>query len=437
MPLDFKSRVIELYQNHYTNREIAEIILREFPDQEPGGLYERVRSTIRRSPEYKGVRIGLSEATKSSLPMTQSPTENNRQDFLADGSIVSQKIVSISDSENITPELLLKKHGYDADEWEVVEATSNFWGKLPTADGLAPSYQTKIRIKPRNPGELTFKEIKAHYEAMVGQPLVTRNIEPQTGDYLLEVNIADMHVGKLASHLDAEGDYDYQIAKELWYNIIGQIVLQNKDRGDISEVLFVWSNDFFNSQSIEQTTVSGTRQDTDTREKKLYLVGCEMLVRGIKMLTEIAPVKTFCTPSNHDETVAYHALCYAAAWFRNDEKVAVDLGQQPRYYYRFGETLLGFAHGHREKPARLAVAMSVECKKWWACTLYKEFHTAHLHTEQAIVEDRGIIIRRISSPVVSDRWHTEEGYVGQVRKAQTFLYERNRGLQQITMIQGE
>lgn len=425
MLLSFKERVLDLYRDHFTLREIVEVISKEFPEQEPTGLYERVRSTIRRSPLYEGT------------PQKICNNSNAKKQFLSDGSIVSQKIVSISNEEKITPELILIKHGYDPDEWDVIEATSNYWGKLPTEKSDMPSYQTKIRIRPKNPSAITFKEIKEHYEKMVGEPILTRTVEVQSGDYMLEVNVADMHVGKLASHIDAGGDYDYQIAKDLWYSIIGQVVAQNEGREDISEILFVWSNDFFNSQSIEQTTVSGTRQDTDTREKKLFLIGCEMLVNGIEMLSKIAPVKTFCTPSNHDETTAYHAICYVAAWFRNDERVGVDLSQQPRYYYRFGETLLGFAHGHREKPARLAVAMSIEAKKWWANTLYKEIHTAHLHTEQAIVEEHGIIIRRIASPVVSDRWHSEEGYIGQVRKAQTFLYERNRGLQQITMIQGE
>ena len=45
-----------------------------------------------------------------------------------------------------------------------------------------------------------------------------------------------------------------------------------------------------------------------------------------------------------------------------------------------------------------------------------------------IQEINGVIVRRISSPTALDTYHTTRGYMGAVRKAQTFLYHKERGL---------
>lgn len=47
-----------------------------------------------------------------------------------------------------------------------------------------------------------------------------------------------------------------------------------------------------------------------------------------------------------------------------------------------------------------------------------------------IQEISGVIVRRISSPTALDTWNTTHGYMGAVRKAQTFLYDKGRGLVQ-------
>ena len=82
---------------------------------------------------------------------------------------------------------------------------------------------------------------------------------------------------------------------------------RNKNK-PIEYITFVWANDYFNSDTIEQTTTGGTRQDCDVRWQKMFNVGVEMLARGIETLSDVAPVRTFYTPSNHDEVNGYHAL---------------------------------------------------------------------------------------------------------------------------------
>ena len=243
------------------------------------------------------------------------------------------------------------------------------------------------------------------------------------GDWMVEVNIADLHLGKLAWHGDTPENYDYKIARDTYYQIIGEICERLQGLGGIEYITFVWANDFFNSDTIDNTTTGGTRQDVDVRWQKMWNVGVEMLVRGIEMLKQIAPVKTFYTPSNHDELNGYHALKYLEAWFRRYANVEINTDAYPRKYQLYGNTLIGYCHGDkenskgtREKASRLASLMPIEAPLLWGQSRYRELHAAHLHSEQMIEEINGVIVRRISSPTAADTYHTTYGYLGNVRK---------------------
>ena len=115
-------------------------------------------------------------------------------------------------------------------------------------------------------------------------------------------------------------------------------------------------------------------------------------------------------------------------------------GISPRKYIKYGSTLVGYCHGKNEnskgssvKASLLASCMPIEAKKLWSDTEFHEMHAAHLHSEQMIQEINGVIVRRISSPTVSDKWHTEKAFIGSVRKAQTFVYDEVYGLTDIIM----
>ena len=134
----------------------------------------------------------------------------------------------------------------------------------------------------------------------------------------------------------------------------------------------------------------------------------------------------------------YHALKYLEAWFRHDDNVEIDTSAMIRKYMLYGKTLIGYTHGDKEKgqngskekASKLASVMPLEAKDLWSKANYYEMHTAHLHSEHAIHEINGVIVRRISSPTATDTWHKESGYIGAVRKVQTFIYEREKGLLQ-------
>ena len=386
---------------------------------------DTIRKWVTKQPKYQEFR-GDAAATDF---------ERSSLEYKADGSIVSEKFITIRDGDDMTPEYILEAHGLKPGSWEVVSYKNNFWNTQVKGGSKQISYQSKLTAKPTS-NKLDLSEIDKHFAQLDRKKFAPPVIKPKIGDMMAEVNIADLHLGKLCWHGDTPENYDYKIAKEVFYKIIGEAIEEIRDK-PVEYITFVWTNDFFNSDTIDKTTTAGTQQDTDVRWQKLFNVGVEILVRGIEWLSEIAPVRTFYTPSNHDEVNGYAALKYLEAWFRNDPNVMIDIDAYPRKYQLYGNTLIGYCHGDKEnskgsrdKASRLASLMPIEARLLWGQALYHEMHTAHLHSEHMIQEINGVIVRRISSPTALDTWHTTSGYMGAVRKAQTFIYDKERGLVQ-------
>lgn len=414
-----------LFDLKMTWPEIDDAMMKYFPKLDKKQVHEKVRTYLRRRPRYKERQKQLEEEKqyKGSIEFKN-------------GRVTSDKIIEICEGEEITPEVIMKAHNIYPGAWEVISYKNNYWHSQIKGGKRLVMYQSKLTVKPRKEG-ITLEAIDKHFKNLdrIYKPAIILPTK-QNGNMMAEVNIADLHLGKLCWRGDTLENFDYKIARSIYYNIISEIVQELKNK-NIEYITFVWANDFFNSDNIEQTTTGGTRQDTDVRWQKLFNVGVEMLVSGIEMLKEAAPVKTFWTPSNHDEVTGYHALKYLEAWFRGDH-VEIDSSAAQRKYRLYGNTLIGYAHGckiqstaTKEKASRLASLMPIEARELWSKALYHEMHVGHLHSEQMTQEINGVIVRRISSPTADDAWHTESGYIGAIRKAQTFIYDKETGLRQI------
>lgn len=379
----------------------------------------KVRNYIRSTDEYKARN-----------------SQKHHFEYNPDGTVSSIAFVKLREGQMLTTEEILVLHGLDPDKWEIVRCIDNYWNSQLKGGFLQISYQSKLTAKPKKQA-LNLKEIDAHFAKLDRTYQTPRiKLEPR-GELTAEINIADLHLGKLCWHGDTGENYDHKITKQIFLEIITEICEQLKYIG-VKKVVFVWTDDFFNSDNEQKTTTGGTPQDTDIRAKKLFNVGCEMLVTAIELMLEIAPVYTFYKRSNHDEETCYHAIKYLEAWFRREPNVVIDIDAFPRKYLLIGKTLVGYAHGDKEndkgtkeKASRLASLMPIEARELWSQARFYEFHAAHLHSEQMIQEINGVIVRRISSPTAADTYHTKHGYVGQVRKAQTFIYDDERGLMQI------
>lgn len=418
----------DAYRDGKTFAEVTEMLRGTFPTL----TYDQVRGYLVRQ-KMKGFFDSDAEQVSSPETSTPNPPLDEVENAPAtvemrDGNTTFSRIIKVMEGETVTPEKLMTAHGLDETLWEVVSYKNNFWQAQKRGGKTIILYQSKLTVKPRRQLLPTFADFKKHFENF--RPKYKPDsfyapISPKA-DTMFEINIADLHLGKLAWVKESGESYDYKIARKRFDDIIDQEIARMKTY-PVEEILFVWSNDFFNSDGINETTTGGTPQNDDLRWQKMFFVGCEMLVNAITKLSAIAPVKTFLIASNHSRQVEFYTCAYLSAWFKDDRRVTVDTNCQTRYYYRYGTNLIGFSHSSYENKKQLPVLMQVEAAEDWGQTTYREFHLAHYHSER-VDESGGIIFRWLPSVTGPDAWHESCGFIGAVQRSYTFIWNKKKGL---------
>jgi hypothetical protein len=393
-----------------------EIIVTEYPNERI--TFTKMRSNLRKHPDYK---------------KTELEDTGFKEMFSIDGdTFKSVKLLDLNEKQKKDPNYMLNAHGFDPKEYKLIKAQNKKWNVYSKLHGVQQLYSSSIVAEPRN--EVNLEEIKEWFDKF------KQTYKTPKRDYvsynpkgtMLEVHVDDLHTGKLGWVGDSGESYDYKIARERALHIINDVINQTQ-HFKYEKILFIWSHDFFHFDNINQTTTAGTDQDSDLRWQKVFDVGMELLIDMVELLATQAPVETFYIASNHDRMTGYYAIKTLHAWFRKDDRVTVDVATIGRKYYRYGNTAIGFYHGDSLKKSKVKNLIPVEQPKMWGDTLYHEIHAAHFHSEKTVDEDNGVITRYTSSPTGTDYWHYQHGFVGAVKKAEHFVWDKEKGLRAIIM----
>lgn len=380
------------------------------------------------------------DANTHSEAMTLQDVNNAKEKFReefeikSDGTHVSSKLLDLSLEElslmeNKSVEFLLKSHGYDPSEWELVSTTSRKWGIYSKIDKIQTLYASKVTAKPRK-DELSLENVKSIFAEMSKTYISPIHVPTRYNENgkMLELSIADLHLGKLCWSGDSNDTYNFEIARKRFFHIINDVLTKTENQ-KFEKIIFVWSNDFFHYDNLASSTTAGTKQDTDLKLAQMFKIGVKMLIDAIDMLSKIAPVETFYVGSNHDKLMSYFATEYLYAWFRNSINITVDADPKIRKYIEFGKCLIQFSHGHAEGK-RIGDVMSVEERAAWGRCPFTEVHAGHFHSERTITKDNGVVVRYLGSPTGTDTWHYESGYVSAIKRGQSFVWDRENGLEQ-------
>jgi len=338
--------------------------------------------------------------------------------------------------------------------WKVKDYLINKWDVtmkiLEDGEWVAKTYQNwqvKARlerdikfVKERIAGEV-FQEMTKNYNP----PVLHTNLKLKQGvdedNNLLEISIFDLHIGKLAWGGETFENYDVKIARSRFMESIEKL-LKGASGFNYNRILFPVGNDFFNSDTMVNTTTKGTPQDEDLRWQKTFDIGCRLLIDAINLLKQTGvPVDVVVIPGNHDFERSYYLGSVLNAWFNQDSAVNIDNHASPRKYYVFGNVLLGLTHGGEEKEASLPMLMAtdVPSKPFWSETKFHEWHLGHIHRKRnvnyivldksrSLNEDLGVTIRYLSSLTGTEEWHHKKGFVGSTKAADGFVWNHEFGL---------
>ncbi len=339
-----------------------------------------------------------------------------------------------------TSEKLLEVAKVDLDLWRLDKEVVNKWDvTMKGNDGepvTAQNFQVKVWLSKKKDVAQVFnaaekyKELLDEYEHIQYKPVQYNKAKFEKN--LLEITIFDLHIGKLCWAGETGENYDVKIASDRFITAI-KTLLQRAAGFNYERILFPVGNDFFNSDTMLNTTTAGTPVDEDLRWHKTYKLAKKLLVQGIDLLREHAPVDVVIVPGNHDEQRSYFVGEDLSSWYRSDPNVTVDTGASMRKYYKYGKVLLGLTHGNNEKEALLPQLMATEQREDWAKALFCEWQLGHFHKKKTIKypvldENLGMTIRYLSSLSGTDAWHNKKGFVKNTKAAEAFLWSHDNGL---------
>ena len=296
----------------------------------------------------------------------------------------------------------------------------------------APLYNVKgwlVRKSDEIRKSIVIKELIA--ELSKKSPKIhTTKYPKKTNGNIYEIDMPDLHFGKL-THKDESGeDYNIEIATRIAKGAIAELLEYSKFH-KVEKILLPWGNDFFNSDSTGGSTTKGTPQQNDELYRRTFKLGRQLAEDVIAMCLSVAPVDVLMMPGNHDTNTVYFLGEVLHARYSASKHVTVDAEPMSRKYRHYDRVLLGFAHGE-EKVDKLPVTMFIANKDILGHTEYREWHLGHQHhkkqMELMVNETLSCTLRYLSSLTATDQWHFDNQYTGAVREAQSFLWNRQRGL---------
>lgn len=299
---------------------------------------------------------------------------------------------------------------------------------------IKPVFSVKVHLV-RKTEEIVKNYVLEDFKSVIYQATAKlprlKYTEPKVG-MLYEVEMPDLHIGKLAWGEETGQDTDLRIQVESAKRVMSEL-LSYTDKFPIEKILFPIGNDFYNVDNQYNTTAHGTPQQEDTRWRKTFKVGWQLANDLIDMCAEVAPVDVLIIPGNHDEERSYYLGEVLGAIYQNSDRVCIDNSPRARKYYSYGKVLLGLTHGYHERVVKLKDILYLEARGMLDQAQYIEWHTGDKHHKEDFVlktneTENGIVIRLLRSLTSPDAWHYNKGLNGALRAAESFLWDKDHGL---------
>lgn len=249
--------------------------------------------------------------------------------------------------------------------------------------------------------------------------------QKQTDGYLLVIDPADIHFGKLCSAFETGDEYNIEIAERRVIEGVEGIL--SKIQGfKIEKILFISGNDKLHVDTPKNTTTSGTHQDTHLMWYDAYKIAVRVERAIIERLVTIAPVHYQYDPSNHDYMTGFFMAQTMEAWFSNCKQVTFDITMAHRKYFTFGKNLIASTHGDGAKEQDLALLMAHEAPKGWSECKHKYVYTHHIHHKKS-KDYMSVCVESLRSASGTDSWHHRNGYQHAPKAIEGFLHHPEHG----------
>lgn len=229
--------------------------------------------------------------------------------------------------------------------------------------------------------EQALEALKAVVGAMAGE---VRPVAPQTSPLAFLANLltlytfTDYHVGMLAWHKEGGADWDLAIAETM--GVAAMAALTAGAPASEHAIVNI-QGDFLHFDGLSAITPQhGHVLDADGRFGKVVDVAIRLIRQLVaQALAKHPTVTLLICEGNHDLASSLWLRKLFSALYENEPRLTVHESELPYYCIEWGNTMLGFHHGHLKKNEQLPALFAAQFREAWGRCHKVYIHTGHRH----------------------------------------------------------
>jgi hypothetical protein len=294
---------------------------------------------------------------------------------------------------------------------------------LRNRDGEVVAEWTKESLDQKRAEEAR----QAAFDAMAGELPRAAPVAPPraVNDDLCNLfTFTDYHLGMLAWREEGGADWDLKIAERTLLQSFSAMVRQSPRAH--TAILNI-QGDFLHIDGLLPVTPGhGHVLDADSRYSKMIQVA----IRAVRSLIALAlehheELHLIICEGNHDESGSIWLRHMFAALYELEPRVTVNAAELPFYVFGWGETFLGFHHGHKVKNEQLPLLFAAQFRAMWGQTTKAYIHCGHRHHCDE-KEYNGATVVQHPTLAARDAYAARGGWIAE-RAAQSITYSKRFG----------
>lgn len=380
----------------------------------------------KQSKSYYAKRLGISqhEVTKLLKEINERNKKSNSTVSIKGDPTKGTQEIDLKFSDKVeTLEDLIEKANIDTDKWKIDKYIQNYWGNEKN-----PHWQVKIWLSPKLLSEQEqLLEILDSYESDY-KPLAKSDIilnDSFGRPCMAQISLLDFHFDKLTVDNTPIKDRE-----EEYLSVVNNLLYKCYRHAFLEEIVFIIGEDFFHSDTFNNTTTKGTPVDVSTTWDNAYERGFDLHVKVIQKLKNFCEkLKVILIQGNHDRTKSFYLAHALEVFFKPDQNISFQRHHSTTKFITYGNTFIGYHHGNcKVEELPMIFATSKNTCQPWGNSVYREIHVGDKHSyKETEIKGTNVRIKRLPSLSGDDKWHNDENFINHIKAGIALIYDKELG----------
>ena len=235
---------------------------------------------------------------------------------------------------------------------------------------------------------------------------------------------SDFHLGMLAQEEEGGADWDLKIAERTLSGSFAMMLAQSPPAH--TAVINIQGDMLHTDGLLPVTPAHRHILDADGRFSRIVAVAIRSIRNLVKMALEKHPaVHLIICEGNHDEASSVWLRLMFQALYENEPRIEVNASELPFYVLEWGQTMLGFHHGHKVKNEQLPLLFAAQFPEVWGRTKRRAVHCGHRHHCDE-KEYNGVTVVQHPTIAARDAYAARGGWIAD-RSVQCITYSKRFG----------